>query len=114
VLHSVGEVYTKYDKAVFISGDGDFLSLYLYLDKRDKLEAVLIPNRFAYSKLLNNVRTKLRFLTDVKPLFRDVTNKKPQQTKRPGAVVGSEALDLPGHGDYNSNTSKHRGKSQRS
>ncbi len=34
----------KYDKAVVVSGDGDFHCLFEYLDEQNKLEKILIPN----------------------------------------------------------------------
>ncbi len=54
VLHTMIE-YTNFDKAIIISGDGDFACLveYLYLNK--KLKKLIIPNRRRYSKLLKIV-----------------------------------------------------------
>ena len=52
VLHSMIE-YSNYDKAVIVSGDGDFLCLAKYLLERDKLKIILAPNKFSYSSLLN-------------------------------------------------------------
>lgn len=42
----------SYDKAVIVSGDGDFYSLVEYLDKEKKLLKLLTPNSF-YSSLYN-------------------------------------------------------------
>jgi uncharacterized LabA/DUF88 family protein len=42
----------EYDKAMLITGDGDFYSLADYLHERDKLLKIGIPNRNAYSILL--------------------------------------------------------------
>jgi uncharacterized LabA/DUF88 family protein len=50
VLWAVKEM-PNYDKAVIISGDGDFYSLVEYLKERDKLKNLLVPNR-QYSTLL--------------------------------------------------------------
>ena len=68
VLHAMIE-YPNYDKAIIISGDGDFHCLIEYLEKKHKLGRVIIPNRKAYSQLLwkfkrymdymNNLRSKL-------------------------------------------------------
>ncbi len=68
VLHSMIE-YPDYDKAIIVSGDGDFHCLIEYLEKKEKLGRVIIPNRKAYSQLLwkfkkymdymNNLRDKL-------------------------------------------------------
>lgn len=50
VLHAMKE-YPNYDKAVIVSGDGDFLSLIEYLAESHKLLKILAPNR-RYSTLL--------------------------------------------------------------
>lgn len=60
--------YPNYDKAIVVSGDGDFYCLVKYLIDKSKLEAILIPNRFKFSALLNfrNCRPFLRFMNDLK------------------------------------------------
>lgn len=50
VLHVMKEI-PNYDKAVIISGDGDFYTLIEYLDQKGKLLKVLTPN-WQYSSLL--------------------------------------------------------------
>jgi len=50
VLWAVKEM-PNYDKAVIISGDGDFYSLVEYLKEKGKLKNLLVPNR-QYSTLL--------------------------------------------------------------
>lgn len=47
--------YPNYDKAVIVSGDGDYYSLIDYLKTKDKLKQILIPNEFKYSALLKKV-----------------------------------------------------------
>lgn len=42
----------KYNKAVIISGDGDFYCLIRHLISQDKLHTLLVPNRNKYSALL--------------------------------------------------------------
>lgn len=51
VLHSMIE-YSNYDKAVIVTGDGDFHCLIKYLREQKKLLQVLIPNEYRYSRLL--------------------------------------------------------------
>jgi len=51
VLHAMIE-YSNYDKAAIVSGDGDFHCLVEYLIKQDKLETLIIPNKYKYSSLL--------------------------------------------------------------
>jgi len=50
VLHAMIE-YPKYNKAVIVSGDGDFYCLVEYLAKQNKLLKIIVPNR-RYSSLL--------------------------------------------------------------
>lgn len=44
--------YEKYEKAVIISGDGDFACLVRHLKKQGKLRKVIVPNIKKYSALL--------------------------------------------------------------
>lgn len=50
VLYAMKEL-PNYDKAIIVSGDGDFFSLIEYLDQQQKLSHVLTPN-WQYSSLL--------------------------------------------------------------
>ena len=45
VLHAAAVEYDNYDKAIIVSGDGDFYCLVEYLDKNDKLLKIIVPNR---------------------------------------------------------------------
>ena len=67
VLHAMIE-YANYDKAIIVTGDGDFYCLVKYFVEKQKLEAVLVPNRFKFSALLNFriCRPYLRFMNDLK------------------------------------------------
>lgn len=49
--------YNFYDKAVVISGDGDFACLIKYLSKKGKLARLLVPNEKKYSMFLRKVAT---------------------------------------------------------
>ena len=91
VLYSAAILYKDYDQAVFVSGDGDFLSLYDYISQNNKLLRILVPNRHRYSKLLNNYRNKLGFVSDIKPLLNPI-----KKTRSDGRL---KTLGLPGHGD---------------
>lgn len=50
VLHAMIE-WNKYDKAIIVSGDGDFHCLIEYLDQKEKLLKIVTPNN-KYSSLL--------------------------------------------------------------
>ena len=52
VLHSVMEK-DNYDRAIIVSGDGDFYCLVEYLVNLRKLEKILVPN-YKYSRLLKH------------------------------------------------------------
>jgi len=55
VLHTMIE-YQNYDKAIIVSGDGDFHCLLEYLVEKNKLLHILIPNPKKYSALLRKFR----------------------------------------------------------
>lgn len=94
VLWSAGKLEMEYDAAVFVSGDGDFLSLYEYMDELGKLKKIIVPNRMRYSKLLNSFRDRLAFVGDVPKLLNEIqTNKK---TRSSGRIT---SLGQPGRGD---------------
>lgn len=59
--------YRNYDKAVIVTGDGDFYCLVKYLLEENKLKAVLIPNRNKFSALLKwkQFRPYLRYMNDL-------------------------------------------------
>lgn len=52
VLYSAAKEFNNYDKAVVISGDGDFACLYEYLEQKRKLKTIIIPNELSESSLL--------------------------------------------------------------
>jgi len=71
VLHVMVE-YQNYQKAVIVSGDGDFHCLIKYLKGKGKLKKLIIPNRSKFSSLLrgflsgdvdfmNNLKDKLGY-----------------------------------------------------
>ncbi|MDL2363373.1 MAG: NYN domain-containing protein [Patescibacteria group bacterium] len=57
VLYAMKEL-PNYDKAIIVSGDGDFFSLVEYLEEQGKLEQVLTPN-WQYSSLLKPFESKI-------------------------------------------------------
>ncbi len=68
VLQSMIE-YTNYNKAVIVSGDGDFYCLIKHLAKEGKLEAVVVPNQHRYSALLKKVNeSSKKYLLFMNPL----------------------------------------------
>lgn len=58
--------YENYEKAIIVTGDGDFYCLVNYLLQKNKLERVLIPNYFKYSALLKRFgRKQLSFMNEL-------------------------------------------------
>jgi uncharacterized LabA/DUF88 family protein len=51
VLYAAAKTINSYDKAVIVSGDGDFYCLVEYLSALGKLENILVPN-YKFSMLL--------------------------------------------------------------
>jgi len=67
VLHAMIE-YENYEKAVIVSGDGDFYCLIEYLAEKEKLERIIIPNKYSFSSLLRKFigKNKVLFLNNEK------------------------------------------------
>ena len=62
VLHAAAIEYNNYNKAVFVSGDGDFYCLYRYLKEKGKLGKIIVPNRKSESSLLRSFQNHKVFL----------------------------------------------------
>ena len=57
VLHSAAIEFKNYDKAVIVSGDGDFACLIEFLQQKNKLKMLVVPNENKYSALLKKFNT---------------------------------------------------------
>lgn len=62
VLHAMIE-YPNYDKAIIVSGDGDFHCLIEYLEGQKKLCRLLIPNKSSFSSLLWKFKKYMDFVS---------------------------------------------------
>lgn len=58
VLHVMTE-WENYDKAVIISGDGDFFSLVKHLRDKDKFATLIVPNQRQFSSLYKDLPEEL-------------------------------------------------------
>ena len=78
VLHTMIE-FPHYEKAIIVSGDGDFHCLVKHLLEKKKLEAIIIPNRYTFSALLKEhvFRPYLRFMNDLKGKLPYIKEKAP-------------------------------------
>jgi uncharacterized LabA/DUF88 family protein len=65
VLYSAKLTFDRYDKAIIMSGDGDFLCLVEFLEAEDKLLRILPPN-FRYSRLLKKYAPRISIIGDLK------------------------------------------------
>ena len=66
VLHTMIQL-PNFDKAVIVTGDGDFYCLIQHLLEQNKLQTVLVPNHHKYSALLKKFAKKnIAFMNDLK------------------------------------------------
>ncbi len=68
VLHCMIE-YSHFDKAVIVSGDGDFHCLVEYLQRQGKLFKIGIPNKQKYSALFRKFANHFFFVSDLRHLL---------------------------------------------
>jgi uncharacterized LabA/DUF88 family protein len=80
VLYAMIEL-GNYDRAVIVSGDGDFQCLAEYLRSQEKLCAIFVPNQRKYSALFKTDRFKpyLRFVSDLRKKLEMHNKKEPPQ-----------------------------------
>jgi len=67
VLHCAAIEFPKYDQAIVVAGDGDYHCLLEYLEQKNKLMRLIIPNMKSESSLLKkfqNFKTYLIFEKD--------------------------------------------------
>ncbi|MCX6703506.1 MAG: NYN domain-containing protein [Candidatus Zambryskibacteria bacterium] len=66
VLHTMIQ-FPNFDKALIVTGDGDFYCLVQYLLQQNKLKTVLVPDRNKCSALLKKFAKKnIAFMNDLK------------------------------------------------
>ena len=69
VLHTMIEL-SNYDKAVIVTGDGDFHCLIDFLKKQNKLARIIVPNRDKFSSLLRKFAPDMVFMNDLREKFK--------------------------------------------
>jgi len=69
ILHAMIE-YPNYDKAIIVSGDGDFRCLIEHLEENEKLFKIIIPNQKIYSSLLIDFRKYMLFMNPLRGKLR--------------------------------------------
>lgn len=65
VLHAMIEL-GNYDKALIVTGDGDFYCLVDYLRKKEKLLRLMVPDRRKYSSLFSKMMEHIVFMNDLR------------------------------------------------
>ena len=65
VLHTMIE-FDNFDKALIVTGDGDFYCLVDYLLKSKKLGKLMIPNRHKFSSLFRKMMPNIVFMNDLR------------------------------------------------
>lgn len=68
VLHTMIE-YNNYEKALIITGDGDFYCLIDYLVKNQKLLKLMIPNNYRFSSLFRKMMPQIIFMNNLRNMF---------------------------------------------
>jgi uncharacterized LabA/DUF88 family protein len=58
--------FDNYDKALIVTGDGDFYCLVDYLRKQGKLLKVMVPNKRKYSSLFSKLMEHIVFMNDLR------------------------------------------------
>lgn len=92
VLYAAAKAYKHYDKAVIVSGDGDFHCLAEFLLEKNKLAYILVPNR-RFSGLLHSFDTYIKRIDNARQSLERRTKNKTRTSGR------YETLGIPGHGD---------------
>jgi uncharacterized LabA/DUF88 family protein len=94
VLYACAKEINNYDKAVIVSGDGDFLSLYEYLEQQNKLYKILVPNKYKYSQLLTKYASYIDFVSPSK-----LKLAKNNPTKKTSIILQDAHYKVTRHGD---------------
>lgn len=66
VLHAAAVEFGNYDKALIVTGDGDFRCLIEYLKQHGKLLKLMVPNKFKYSSLLREFELETVFMNHLR------------------------------------------------
>lgn len=91
VLHCMIE-YDNFDKAIIVSGDGDFHCLVEYLEKKDKLLKLIVPNMYKYSALLRKFMSNIVFMNNLR-------SKLEHKRKKREALTRDRTLCMASHRD---------------
>ncbi|MBI2103672.1 hypothetical protein HYT59_01565 [Candidatus Woesebacteria bacterium] len=65
-MHLLIVGFPNYNKAIIVSGDGDFYCLVEYLIKKKKLKKLIVPDYYKYSALLRRFSKRIDFMNGLK------------------------------------------------
>lgn len=84
--------FDEYDKAIIVTGDGDFQCLAKYLHEQGKLGALLIPNQRKFSALLkfDFLKPYHRFVSDLRTKLEYKSKKK--NPRKDGTLKGKSSI----------------------
>lgn len=85
--------FEKYDKALIVTGDGDFYCLIRHLISNQKLKALMVPNRRKYSALLKLKEFKpfTRYVDDLRHKL-EYKGPKKKSPHADGTVQGDSSI----------------------
>lgn len=86
VMHAMIN-YPKYDKAIIVSGDGDFFCLEEYLEQKGKLAKIIIPNKWNYSSLLEKYSSYFLNMSDLRKKLNYSNRNKIVNKEKTGEVL---------------------------
>lgn len=81
VLYAAAKVIDEYDKAIIVTGDGDFHCLVEYLLEKDKLLHLMVPNS-KFSRLLGRFTKKIVIVRHLRAKLEYVGTKKTRSSGR--------------------------------
>ena len=90
VLWAAARVFPEYEKAIVISGDGDFRCLYEYLEEHEKLKLIIAPSH-RFSHLLSPFKSKIIRISRYKSTleYKKVTKKRNRPTRSVETLGGA-------------------------
>lgn len=66
LILSAMTMFHRYDKAVLVTGDGDYYCLLKHLSRQRKLQKIIIPDRYNYSWLLRKFSPYMVFMNGMR------------------------------------------------
>lgn len=116
VLYAAAVEIDNFNKAVIVTGDGDFLSLCEYLKDQGKLGKIVIPNKHRYSQLLTKYADSFDFVSVNRKKLEKLPSKKTSinlQDARNKVTRHGDTLNIAKTGKKVNNSGKKKFKSKK-